>query len=176
MNNIGVLITDGQQIAQDTYGYVVWLHITDTDLCTIYQVQASANFGSIALSSPVLTPSDEGSLYAFCSTSDCPDVAFYQRDQELYVFLKGSNYPFDDTVGLAFWYYRNTVETTLSSSLIDIPEEARLLLALLVVKKIHELKGVNTPYQLENRINTEKRRLGLSPIINHIQYPVLIST
>lgn len=164
MTNIGVIVTDGQQIASDAYGYVVWFHVLDSDIATVYQVQASRNtMGNMTLSSPVVTPTDEGTLYSYCSNADCPNLAFYQRDRELYVFLKSSAYAFDSDSGVGFWYFRNTLEVAELTDLMDIPEESRLLLTLTVVKKLHELKNVRTPYQLDNRISVEKRKLGLSP-------------
>lgn len=159
----GFPITNGTVDAEGTYGYIIGFNLTAYEPRAVSQIQLQETDPANVMSDPVTAISTLAALYAFPEDSICPDIAFAQQGNIVYIFLKTAVYTFVATVRIAFWYYRNAQNLATTANKLDIPQEAKELFKQLVLKKQALLtKGGSIPATVTAEITEQKTKLGLT--------------
>lgn len=153
----GNLVSDGSQIASGTYGAVYAFNLKSVLVKEIKQVQMQ---DSGVLSTPSTAPVETSTLFGYPESSSCPDFAFGQKGNILYLFIKSDVYSATSRLGIEFT--RNAIPVqTLTGTYLDIPSDARILMYALAKKRCLEQDYKKIDFDTEQQIIAEKTQLGL---------------
>lgn len=154
----GNLVSDGSQVASGTYGAVYAFNLKSVLVREIKQVQMQETG---ILSMPSTSPKETSTLFSYPENALCPDFAFGQKGNILYLFIKNGVYSATSRVGIEF--SRNSIPIqTLTGTYLDIPSAARNLMYALAKKRCLETDYKKIDFDTEQQIIKEKTNLGLT--------------
>jgi hypothetical protein len=154
----GNLISEAVQIAAGTYGAIYAFNLKSLQIFTVKQVQMQDDN---VLSTPSTAGVATSTLFSYPENESCPDFAFAQKGNVLYIFINSDVYSAASRVGMEFT--RNSISfQTLVGRYLDIPACARNLMHAYCKKKLYEMDSKRISFDVEQNIISEKAKLGLS--------------
>ena len=160
----GNLITSGTQVSSGTNGFIVAFDLSGLDADTVFQVQLQKS--GTTTYDPVTAQTPRVTLFGYTNVAIAPpNYAYCQDGQIVYVFCNTGTFAFDTTTRVAFWFYRNAQNVTLTTDKVDVPDDANQLAVGLILRKMYIDLNVTVPRQVIDAIRVQTKVLN-------VQYPI----
>ena len=144
----GKKVTIYDQFSSNTYGYI----IKAVTAPLVYKISMLQVKNQSKLSDVVAEPVDISTLLQYPLDEDCPDLAYTLESGIIQIFLKSSDYPYEDDTKLLIEGYRYPTYLTKIDSELDIAYGDLELFTALAESYGAQLQGKLIPQRVLDKI------------------------
>jgi hypothetical protein len=157
--NFGNSITDGNKVGTGKYGFIVSFDLSEGLMDHVTQIVIQKPSGE--LSRPSTKPVTIIELLSFPTYSKCPDMAYAQSGNIVFIFLKAKSYSYESGYRVAISWIRKPIPVKKLTDHVDIPPGTEVLMSALLLKEEYKVKNEPVPQWVLNKIRSEYKRLGI---------------